>query len=77
MPKNNILSKHLVRFDFKNNHQNLHCRQVYLSFWTSFRWPLVVVDRWLLFVGRFSTLITWAVFRMAVVYRWSLFVGGC
>ncbi len=52
------------------------CRQVFLSFWTRFRWPLVVVDRWSLFRGRITIKIAWAGFRVVVVDRWSLFGGG-
>ena len=37
---------------------------------------LVVVDRWSLFGGSFSTKIAWAGFRVVVVARWSLFGGG-
>jgi hypothetical protein len=51
-------------------------RQVFLSFWARFRWPLVVVDRWSLFSGRFSAKTAWAGFRVVVVHRWSLFGGG-
>ena len=51
-------------------------RQVYMTFWIRFRWSLVVVDRWSLFRGRFSTKIAWAGFRVVVVDRWSLFGGG-
>ena len=53
-----------------------HCRQVFMTFGTGFRWPLVVVDRWSLFRGGFSTKISWAGFRVFVVDRWSLFGGG-
>ena len=52
------------------------CRQVYVSTLARFRWPLVVVDRWSLFRGRFSTKIAWAGFIVVVVDRWSLFGGG-
>ena len=52
------------------------CRQVYISIQARFRWPLVVVDRWSLFRGSFSTKIAWAGFRVVVVDRWSLFGGG-
>ena len=40
------------------------------------KWPLVVVDRWSLSKGSFSTKITWAGFRVVVVERWSLLRGG-
>ncbi len=46
------------------------------SFMTQLRWSLVVVDRWSLFRGRFSTKIAWAGFRVVVVDRWSLIGGG-
>ncbi len=36
------------------------CIQVLMTFWTRFGWPLVVVDRWLLFRGSFSTKFAWA-----------------
>jgi len=36
-------------------------------------WSLVVVDRWSLFRGRYSTKIAWAGFGVVVVDRWSLF----
>ena len=52
------------------------CRQVFMTFGSRNRWPLVVVDRWSLFRGSFSTKIAWAGFRMVVVDRWSLFGGG-
>ena len=48
----------------------------FISFMDRFRWPLVVVDRWSLFRGRFSTKIAWAGFGVVVVDRWSLFGGG-
>ncbi len=48
------------------------CRQVFFHFWTRFRWPLVVVDRWSLFRGKLSTKIAWAGFRVVFVDRWSL-----
>ena len=56
--------------------QNGCCRQVFMIFGTGFRWPLVVVDRWSLFRGSFSTKIAWAGFRVVAVDRWSLFGGG-
>ena len=52
------------------------CRQVNVSILVGFRWPLVVVDRWSLFRGSFSTKIAWAGIRVVVVDRWSLFGGG-
>ena len=53
------------------------CIQVYKSIWARFRWPLVVVDRWSLFRGSFSTKIARAGFRVAVVVgRLSIFGGG-
>jgi len=39
-----------------------------------FVWSLVVVDRWSLFRGSFSTKIARAGLRVVVVDRWSLFV---
>ncbi len=45
-------------------------------FWTRFRWPVVVVDRWSLFRGSFRAKIAWTSFRVVVVDRWSLFGGG-
>ncbi len=52
------------------------CGQVFITLGTIFRWSLVVVDRWSLFRGRFSTEIVWAGFGVVVVDRWSLFRGG-
>jgi hypothetical protein len=46
------------------------------SFLTRFQWPLVAVDGWSLFKGRFSVKIAWAGFRVVVIDRWSLFGGG-
>jgi hypothetical protein len=43
---------------------------------TRFEWSLVVVDRWSLFRGSFSTNIAWAGFGVIVVDRWLLFGGG-
>ncbi len=40
------------------------------------RWPPVIVDRWSLFRGRFSTKTALAGFIVVVVGRWSLFGGG-
>ena len=56
--------------------QNGRCRQVFQPFWTTFKWPVAVVDRWSLFRGSFSTKIAMAGFRVVVVDRWSLFGGG-
>ncbi len=47
-------------------------RQVLVNFRTRFRWSLVVVDRWSLFRGCFSTKFAWAGYRVVVVQRWSL-----
>jgi len=47
-----------------------------MTFWTRFRWSLIVVDRWSLFRGSFSTKFAWAGFSVVVVDRWSLFGGG-
>ena len=55
--------------------QNGRCRQVSMTFATRFRRSLVVVDRWSLFRGSFSTKIAWAGFRVVVVGRWLLFGG--
>ena len=38
--------------------------------------PTLVVDRWSLFRGTFSTKIAWAGFRVVFVDRWLLFGGG-
>jgi len=56
--------------------KNGRCGQVFITFGTIFGWSLVVVDRWSLFRGRFSTKIVWAGFGVVVVDRWSLFRGG-
>ena len=53
------------------------CGQVIMTFWTRFGWLLVVVDRWSLFRGSFSTIFAWADLRVVVIDRWSLFGGGC
>jgi hypothetical protein len=45
-------------------------RQVLMTFQTCFGWPLVVVDRWSLFRGRFSTII------VGRDLGWSLLTGG-
>ena len=58
-----------------NMNKSGHCRQVFMTFGTGFRWPLVIVDR-LLFRGSFSTKIVWAGFRVVIVVRRSLFGGG-
>ncbi len=50
------------------------CTQVNIKFQARFVWPLVAVDRWLLFRGCFSTKIAWAGFR--VVVRTSLTLCG-
>ena len=47
-----------------------------MTLWARFRWSLVVVDRWSLFRGCFSTKIARAGFRVVVVDRSSLFGGG-
>ncbi len=52
--------------------QDGRCRQVSVTFGTRFKWSLVVVDKWSLFRGRFSTIIVLAIFEVVVVYRWSL-----
>jgi hypothetical protein len=66
--------------NFKQKHLNFvqdsHCRQVSMTFGTRFRWSLVVVDKWSLFRGSFSTKTAWAGFRVVVVDRWSLFGAG-
>ncbi len=48
------------------------CRQVLMTFLTITGWSLVVVDKWSLFRGSFSTKIAWAGFRVIVVDRWLL-----
>ncbi len=52
------------------------CGQVFMTFWTRFKWSLVLVDMWLLFRGSFSAKIALAGFRVVVVDRLSLFRGG-
>jgi len=47
-----------------------------MTYGTRFKLPLVVVDRWSLFKGSFSTKIAWAGFRVVVVDRWSLYGVG-
>ncbi len=39
------------------------CGQVFMTFETGFKWPLVIVDRWSLFRGIFSAKIAWAGFN--------------
>jgi len=56
--------------------KNGRCRQVYISIWATYRWPLVAVDRWSLFRGSLSTKIASAGFWVVIVDRWSLFGGG-
>ncbi len=38
-----------------------------MKFRTTFRWSLVVVGRWSLFRGRFSTKFAWAGFRVVLL----------
>ena len=56
--------------------QNGRCRQVFTLFGIGFEWPLVVVDRWSLFRGRFRTKNSWVGFGVVVVDRGLLFGGG-
>ena len=44
-------------------------RQVYMTFWIRLRWSLVVVERWSLFRGSFTTKTAWAGLRVVVVNR--------
>ncbi len=67
---------HILRKKIIKTFKSGCCRQVFLHYEPVFGKPLVVVDRWLLFRGRFSTKIAWAGFRVVVVDRWSLFRGG-
>jgi len=50
-------------------------RDNFFPFLTRFK-LLVVIDRWSLFIARFSTDIALAGFRVVVVDSWSLFGGG-
>ncbi len=46
-----------------------HCTQVNIAIWARYRWPLVAVDRWSLFIGSFIVIFLW---RDLV---WSLLTG--
>ena len=52
------------------------CRQVFITFRTPIKWPVVVVDRWLLFRGSFSNKIVMALLKVVIVDRRLLFGVG-
>ncbi len=52
--------------------KNGRCGQVLMTFWTRFRWSLIIVDRWSLFRDIFSTRFAREGFRVVVVVRRSL-----
>ena len=52
------------------------CRQGFIQFRATLKWPVVVVDRWSLFRGNFTANNVRAGFGVVVVDRWSLLGGG-